>query len=39
MKSSEYGENLDGDSFKFFAGLSKNKNVHCLAGIIEKENR
>ncbi len=38
MKSSEFGENLDGDSFQFFAELSKNKNVHCLVGVIEKEN-
>ncbi len=38
MKSLKYSENLDGDSFQFFAGLSKNKNVHCLAGIIEKDN-
>jgi len=38
MKSSVYGESLDGESFKFFSELSKNKNVHCLAGVIEKEN-
>jgi predicted amidohydrolase len=38
MKSSEFAEDLDGDSFDFFSELSKNKNVHCLAGIVEKEN-
>ena len=38
MKSKEFAEDLDGDSFNFFSELSKNKNVHCLAGIIEVEN-
>ncbi len=37
MKSSEFAEDLDGDSFDFFSELSKNKNVHCFAGIVEKE--
>ncbi len=38
MKSSEFGESLDGESFNYFSELSKNKNVHCLAGVIEKDN-
>ena len=38
MKSSVFGESLDGETFNFFSELSKNKNVHCLAGVIEKDN-
>ncbi|MEO8398875.1 MAG: carbon-nitrogen family hydrolase [Ignavibacteriaceae bacterium] len=38
MKSSQFAEELKGKSFLFFSELSKKKNVHCIAGIIEKEN-
>ncbi len=38
MKSNEFAEKLDGDSFNFFSEICKRKSLHCFAGIIEKEN-
>lgn len=36
MKSKKYTEKLEGESFKFFSDLSKQKNGEVIAGIIEK---
>lgn len=37
MKSHEFCETADGDSFEYFASLAVKKNAHLLAGIIEKD--
>jgi len=37
MKSGEFCEPGDGESFEYFSLLALNKNAHVLAGIIEKD--
>jgi len=38
MKSKEFGEGIQGESFRFFSSLAKEKKTNILAGIIEKRN-
>lgn len=37
MKASSFAEALDGDSFKFFAGIAIGNQSHVLAGVIEEK--
>jgi predicted amidohydrolase len=38
MKSDEFAEGIQGDSFRFFSSFAKEKNTNILAGIIERRN-
>ena len=39
MKSSEFAEELNGESFNFFAEIAQKYSVHLLAGLIEKSEK
>jgi len=39
MKSDEFAESLQGESFKFFSELAISKKTHIFTGIIEKGKR
>ncbi len=39
MKSDEMSETIQGDSFKFFASLAKEKSANIFAGIIEQRDK
>jgi len=36
MKSDRLAEGIQGDSFRFFSELAKTKNIHVMAGVIER---
>ena len=38
MKSEEMSETIQGDSFRFFSSVAKEKSAHVFAGIIERRN-
>ena len=38
MKSKEFSEGIQGDSFRFFSSIAKEKLTNILAGIIERRN-
>jgi len=38
MKSKEFSEIIQGESFRFFSSLAKEKNTNVFAGIIERRN-
>jgi predicted amidohydrolase len=38
MKSKEMAEGIQGDSFRFFSSIAKDKSINILAGIIERRN-
>ena len=38
MKSKEMAEGIQGDSFRFFSSIAKDKSTNILAGIIERRN-
>jgi len=38
MKSKEMSETIQGDSFRFFSSIAKEKSTNILAGIIERRN-
>lgn len=38
MKSKEMSETIQGDSFRFFSSIAKEKSANILAGIIERRN-
>jgi predicted amidohydrolase len=38
MKSKEMSETIEGESFRFFSSIAKNKYVNIFAGIIERRN-
>jgi predicted amidohydrolase len=37
MKSGEFAEGLQGESFKFFSEMAKSKNTNIFAGVIERK--
>ena len=38
MKSKEMSETIQGESFRFFSSIAKNKSANIFAGIIERRN-
>ncbi len=38
MKSKEMSETIQGDSFRFFSSIAKEKSANIFAGIIERRN-
>jgi predicted amidohydrolase len=38
MKSKDFAEDLNGESFQFFSQIASDHNVHVIGGFIEKEN-
>jgi len=37
MKSNDFAEDLNGDSFQYFSQIATDNNVHIIGGLIEKE--